>query len=816
MVSKISELVPEQLRCICNPDQFEFDNLEEVPPLEEMIGQERAVGAIEFGVGIKSDGFNIYALGPVGVGRTSAVRNFLEPRAKAMPIPDDWCYIHNFSEPHKPKALRLSPGKAKEFKTDMEGLVNELRREIPRVLESDAYENERNQVLQDLQDKRSTLFVELDEKTRKRGFALQQNPSGIFVLPIVDGQVLTSEQYVHLSQEVRQRIEEDGQSLQRDLNQTMRSVRELERQTRKNLENLERQAVVFAVGHLIEELKEKFSDSPDIVNYLDDIQEDVITHVQDFMTSPETQLQVGFPNIRQRVSLERYQVNVVVDNSATTGAPVVEESNPTYANLIGRIERRAEFGTLITDFTMIKPAALHRANGGYLIVESLPILRNPFAWNALKRSLKNREVKVSDIGEEFSYISTVTLEPEPIPLNVKVILIGDPHLYYLLYSYDEDFRELFKIKADFNTYIDRTEDNMRKYAQFISGRCKEEGLRHFDKSGIARIIEYSAELTGDQTKLSTRFADICDIIKEAIFWAERNNRDLVAKEDVQKAIDAKIYRANRIEEQIQKMIEDGTIFIDTEGEVVGQVNGLSVMSLGDYTFGKPSRITARTYMGSAGVINIEREVKMSGPIHNKGVMILSGYLNGKYGQNRPVSMSASIGFEQLYEGVEGDSASSTELYALLSSLSASPIKQGIAVTGSVNQRGDIQPIGGVTEKIGGFFDVCKAKGLTGEQGVIIPSSNVKNLMLREEIVETVRQGKFHIYPVNTIDEGIEILTGREAGELQADGTYPEGTVNWAMEKRLRELSEKWKEYQKKEPEASQKRKKEVKEEEKEQ
>jgi len=490
-----------------------------------------------------------------------------------------------------------------------------------------------------------------------------------------------------------------------------------------------------------------------------------------------------------------------VDNSSTQGAPVIVESNPTLQNLIGRVERQAQFGMLTTNFNMIKPGALHRANGGYLIIEADHVLRNPFAYDALKHAIKDRQIKISDISEMLSLISTAALEPEPIPLNVKVIIIGHPMIYYALYNLDEEFPELFKVKADFNVWMDRTDENVQMYAQFLAARCREQGFKHFDKSGIARTVEYGSELVGDQTKLSTRFATLCDIAKEANYWAKKKGSNFIRREDVQQAIDAKNRRANRVEEHLQEMIVQGDIYIDTEGEVVGQVNGLSVMSLGDYMFGKPSRITARTYVGRGGVINIEREVRMSGPIHNKGVLILVGYLNGKYGMNKPISLSASLGFEQLYEGVEGDSASSTELYALLSSLSGFPIKQGLAVTGSVNQRGEVQPIGGATQKIEGFFDVCKAKGLTGEQGVLIPKPNIKNLVLRDEIVQAVREGKFHIYPVETIDQGIEILTGKEVGELQPDGTYPEATINHAVDKRLSEFAECWKEFQQKGEEA---------------
>jgi len=469
---------------------------------------------------------------------------------------------------------------------------------------------------------------------------------------------------------------------------------------------------------------------------------------------------------------------------------VVVETNPTYHNLIGRIEHRVEFGALVTDFTMIKAGALHRANGGYLVVEAKRLLNNPLAWDALKRAMSNGEMRIEEMGEEKRPIASATLEPQPIPLDVKVILIGDPYLYYFLYDADEDFRELFKVKADFESQMERNEKSIRNYALFIGERCRQEGLRHFDLTGVARVVEYGSRLVEDQEKLSTRFADIADIVRESAFWATRNDHKLVTANDVQRALDERTHRSNRVKENMLEATQRGFLYVDTTGRVIGQVNGLSILSVGDYEFGKPSRITATTFKGKAGLVHIDREVKMTGPIHDKGSLILTGYLGGKYAQENALTLSASIVFEQAYEGVEGDSASSTELYALLSSLSGVPIRQGIAVTGSVDQHGEIQPVGGINPKLEGFFDVCKARGLTGEQGVIIPASNVKNLMLREDIVSAVGSGQFHIYPVRTVDDGISILTKCEAGELQEDGTYPEGSINYLVGQKLEQLGEK--------------------------
>jgi lon-related putative ATP-dependent protease len=537
-----------------------------------------------------------------------------------------------------------------------------------------------------------------------------------------------------------------------------------------------------------------------VISYLEDVQKDVVDNIHDF-----TQQKSGNNNNGQRKvlgmtipvgqpSFNKYKVNLIVDNSKTEGAPLIVEHNPTYPNLIGRIDRQVRFGALTTDFTMIKAGAIHKANGGFLIVDAESLLRKFLSWEGLKRVIEDKEVRISEVAQELSLFSTVSVEPEPIPADLKIILIGSPFIYYILHALDKDFQKQFKVMADFDTQMERTEENAYQYAKFICARCIDEDLLHFQNSAVAKVVEHSSELVGDREKLSTRFIDIVDIVREASYWAGQKGKDRVYAEDVKQAIEEKIYRSNRIEKRIQELIEEDTIMVDTEGAIAGQVNGLSITQLGDHIFGRPSRITARTSLGNDGVVNIEREAKMSGRIHDKGVLILSGYMNGKYAKDKPISLSASICFEQSYSGVEGDSASSTELYALLSSISDIPLKQNIAVTGSVNQRGEIQPIGGVSQKIAGFFDICEAKGLAGDQGVMIPEKNIKNLMLREDIVEAVEEGKFHIYPVSTIDQGIEVLTGTEAGEVQEDGTYPEGTVNCIVDTRLREMAEKLKQY----------------------
>jgi lon-related putative ATP-dependent protease len=792
IMENTNRVKPEQLRKACNESIFDFSDTSSVPEAEDVIGQDRAVEAVEFGMGVDGSGYNIYALGPVGVGRTYTIKRFVEARAREKPVPDDWCYVHNFADPQRPKYLRFAPGKGKAFRADMENLVSELKNAIRQALRKEKFELERNALMQKVQTEQTEMFSELEKRVKEAGFSLQRSHAGFNILPVRDGKPFSSEDFGELPEKERHRIEERAEGLQQDLQRTLHAVRELETKGANRIRDMERNTVLFSIEYHINALRNKY-DIPAVSAYLDALKEDVVSNPGNILASSDDSEQKppGPAAMMQAFSADRYKVNLIVDNSETPGAPVVIETNPTLQNLIGKVERQAHFGMLTTNFNLIKSGALHRANGGFLILEAEYLLRNMPAYMALKRAFKDGNIRIYDLSEIVGAISTTALEPEPVPLDVKVIVIGNPQIYYLLYGMDEEFHEFFKVKAEFNLFMDRTGENERLYARFLASRCREDGLCNFDKSGVARVVEYGSELAGDQTKLSTRFSDIFDLAREAAYWSRKNGNGLIRREHVQQAIDAKIRRSNRVEELIKQLIERGDIFIDTDGEAVGQVNGLSIISLGDYLFGRPSRITARTYIGRGGVVNIEREVKMSGPIHNKGVMILSGYLNGKYGRKTPLSLSASIGFEQLYEGVEGDSASSAELYALLSSLSGFPLRQDIAVTGSVNQRGDIQPIGGVTQKIEGFFDVCKAKGLTGRQGVIIPKTNIKNLMLRDEVVQAAAEGTFSIFAVATIDEGIEILTGKDVGALRDDGTYPEGTVNYAVEQRLREFTEEW-------------------------
>jgi lon-related putative ATP-dependent protease len=742
--------------------------------------------------------------GPPGTGKTTAVRRFLEEVARGKDVPPDWCYVNDFRDPYRPNALRLPPGKGREFQKDVKSLVDGVRREIPRVFESDQYAAKREETVQGFQGQRQELLSQMGEKAQEEGFLLQMSPMGLLIIPVMEGKPVSEEEFMALSQEVKEEVLRKREGLQEELKRVMRQLTGLEKKANEALQKLDQEVALYAVGPSVNELSEKYKDFPEVVAYLKEVQDDMVENLSQFRKEAEAQPIPPFaaPGAAE-LPFRKYEVNVVVDNSRLEGAPVIMELNPTYNNLFGRIEKEAQFGALITDFTMIRGGSLHRANGGYLVLPTEEVLRNLFSWDSLKRALRNKEIAVEEAGERLGFITTKSLNPEPILLEAKIVLIGQPMLYYLLYDLDEDFSELFKVKADFDTRMDRTDENIRDYVAFVCTLCSEEGVKHLDASALARVIEHSSRLAEDQEKLSARFGEIADIIREAGFYATQDNSSYVTAAHVQKAIEEKFYRSNLIQEMVNEMIERGSIIIDAVGQEVGQVNGLSVSGLGDISFGRPSRITASIGLGQAGLIDIEREAKLGGPIHTKGVMILSGYLTDKYAQDKPISLSARLVFEQSYSGVEGDSASSTELYALLSSLSGLPIKQGIAVTGSVNQKGEVQAIGGVNEKIEGFFETCQAKGLTGEQGVLIPETNVQNLMLKEEVVEAVREGKFHIWSVKSVDEGIEILTGVKAGVRKEDGTFEEDSVNDQVDKRLRELAEKMRDFGKEEKDVGQ-------------
>lgn len=788
VVRDLCRLPVEKLRWTCDPDQFDFDTTADLPELADAVGQERALRSIEFGLGVRETGFNLYISGQTGTGRTSTIRNLLRQRAKDEPTPDDWVYVYNFKDADSPISLSLPAGRGSELAADMKELVEAYKKDIPKALESKEYESRRNEILEQYQNQSNQLFETLETESEEHGFALQRTVSGLVIVPQKDGHNFTQEEYEALTDEERNTLEEQGKLLTERLNDVLRQVRENEKSTKESLAQADRELGLSCLGHRLDPLREKYAGLEKVLAYLEAVQEDILKNLEDFKPQPNQPQIPGLKIPRQEPSFERYEVNLLVDHKETEGAPIVFESNPTYNNLFGRIEHVMQYGGVaVTDFTMIKAGALHRANGGYLVIDAREVLINPFVWDSLKRCIRTAEIRIEDVLEQYRFMTMVSLKPEPVPLSAKIILVGTPWIYYLLYYLDPDYRKFFKVKAEFDSRVARTPEVVREYALFVATICREKQLLHFDRSGIACLLEYTARMVEDQQKLSSRFMEIADFVREASFWAERDGHGVISCDDVRRAAEEQLYRVNRIEERMQELFEDGTIMVDTEGSVVGQINGLSVISLGDHTFGRPSRITARTWLGQAGMVNVEREVKLSGPIHDKGVLILTGYLGGMFARSHPLSLSASICFEQNYEGVEGDSASSTELYALLSALSGIPLRQGIAVTGSVNQRGKIQPIGGVNHKIEGFYAVCKAKGLTGEQGVLIPKSNERHLMLKEEVVEEIAAGRFHVWSIETIEQGIELLTGVPAGQADKNGRFRKDTVFYAVDQTLKKM-----------------------------
>jgi lon-related putative ATP-dependent protease len=807
MADKVFEEVSlEQLRWKCDPNTLPFETTEAIQPCEEIIGQDRAIEAIRVGLDINSIGYNIFVTGLAGTGRFTTIKCVLEEMNVKGNIPNDLCYVNNFKNPDMPHMFSLPAGQGNAFKKEMETFIETLKKKIPLIFENETYLNKKKEVVEKYRNKQAEMFREFEKRVNKEGFALVQIQMGPYsrpgILPVVEGNPVNVEQLETMveedkfSKEELEKVKEKQAELISELENIFKETRKSEKGVKEELTALDNEVISPAVKDMISDIKEKF-DYEKVHRYLDEVQEDILANLHRFREREETPTPPlpGLVLPQPVDTFPEYQVNVLVDNSETKGAPIIVETTPNYRNLFGTLERVIErSGIWKTDFSHVKAGSFLRANGGYLIFNALDALIEPGVWPALKRTLKNQIIEIQTY-DPFYFFSTSALKPEPIECNTKVIMIGDGQIYYLLYSLDDDFKKIFKIKADFDSVTNKDSEKIQQYATFIRKICDEDKLKPFDRTGIAAVVEYGVRMAGRQKKLSTRFHLIADLVREANYWAMKDGSNVVTENHVDKAIEKKIHRVNLIEEKIQEMIDDGTIMIDSDGMVIGQVNGLSVYSFGDHTFGKPSRITAKTSMGKAGIINIEREVEMSGPIHNKGVYILAGYLRDKYAQDKPITMSASICFEQSYSGVEGDSASSTELYALLSSLSGLPLRQDIAVTGSVNQKGEVQPIGGVNEKIEGFFDVCKAKGLTGKQGVMIPHLNVGDLMLRKDVVEAVKEGKFHIYPVKSINRGIEILTGVEGGESLDGGKFKEGTVNDLVDKKLRELGMKIKEFE---------------------
>ncbi|MFA5054563.1 MAG: AAA family ATPase [Dehalococcoidia bacterium] len=802
MKPKQYEVPVEKLRWKCDPGIFEFECTKELSPLGEFIGQERAAKAIEFGLNMSDDGYNIYVAGLTGTGKTTMVKTYIEKLIEEketrgeMPVIEDWCYLYNFREPDQPQIVSLPQGKGKEFRDDMNQLLNRARKEMRRAFTSDEYKEQKEKVMEESQTLQKQVFESVSEEARQQDFALKVGPAGPTLIPTVNGHPMEEKQFNALSENAKKELNNKHDELIKKLQSGIEQVADLQKQTAERLQKLDKDIGEFTISRLINMLLITYQEQSKISKFLYELKRYTLDNIDLFKDGEEPAPTVlGMP-VNQAATGKNpflpFQVNVFVDNSEVKGPPVVIESNPNFGNLFGMIERRFLLGGYVSDHTMIKPGALSKANGGYLLLSAYDIAINSIAWFALKRAIKNREVRIEDPFEQFGLFAPQGMRPEPMPVKIKIILIGESFIYHLLSMHDEDFWEIFRVKADFDYEIDKTEKNMKDYAAFIAVCCEECGTKHFDPAGVARMIEYSSRMVSDQEKMSSRFAFIKQLIQESDYWASRDGDKLITDKHVAKAIEERIFRHNLADEKIRDMINRGEIMIDIAGEETGQVNGLSIYSLGDIAFGKPSRITASTFMGRGGVINIERESEMSGPIHNKGVMILSGYLGWRYAQDKPLSLSASLCFEQSYEGVDGDSASSAELYAILSSIAEVPIRQGIAVTGSVNQKGQIQPIGGVNLKIEGFFRVCQAQGLTGEQGVLIPGQNIRNLMLKEDVVQTVKDGKFHIYTAKTVDEGMEILTGLPSGVRKKDGTYPKGTINYLVDKKLKGMTEKLK------------------------
>jgi lon-related putative ATP-dependent protease len=765
-----------------------FESTEEVEPLAGTIGQARALEALDYGLDTSAHGFNVFVAGTPGSGRLTTILDLLRVRAPSVPTPDDWVYVHNFSNPDRPRAIALPAGRGSAFAHDMDAFLGAATSEIPRAFESEEYEERRGQISGEVSSERQRLEEELERYAAERDIALQATVTGVISIPLVHGKPITREDFEALPEEQRHRVTEASSEVEQETARHIHRMHQLEKEAARRVLELDREVALFATDRLFRDLEESYREQAQVLAYLGDVKTDLLAHLDDFPDGERVQL--PFPGNLGSADHRRFRVNVFVDHDPVTGVPVVVEHNPTYYNLVGRIEYRASFGAMSTDFREIKSGALHRANGGYLILDALDVLRHPFAWEALKRALRAREARIENLGEEFSAVPSASLRPEPIPLGLKVVLLGSPYLFQLLYSLDDDFHELFKVKAEFGPELDWTVSSERSYAAFVSRCVRDHGLPHFSRGAVARVIEYGARLRENRRKLSTRLLDISDLISEAGYWAKRAGHPLVQQEDVEVAVRKKQYRSSLLEERVQELIRDGTLVIETKGAMVGQVNGLAILDLGEYAFGRPTRVSAQVALGRGRIESIEREIELSGPIHSKGFMISAGYLASTYAQEQPLALSATLTFEQSYDEIEGDSASSTELYALLSALSGLPLDQGIAVTGSVDQHGTVQAVGGVNHKIEGFYATCKARGLNGRQGVIIPRANVPNLMLDAEVVAAVRDKRFHVFAVSSIDEGVELLTGCAAGRRRKDGSFPEGSVHALVAARLAAYAEK--------------------------
>ena len=804
----IDALSPDALRQRFDPSAFDFDTTEDLPAETEVVGQDRAVEALDFGMNIDAEGYNVFALGPTGTGRRELVQHLLEDQADAEETPPDLCYVNNFEDEREPTALQLPAGRGCELKEDVDALIEDLQTALPGTFESEEYQSRREMIQEEVREGQERALEDLQERAREDNIALIRTPQGFVFTPIRDGEVVPPEEVDSMPDEEREAVQEKIQGYQDELQDLLQKVPEHQREARQRIEELNEEMATLVVDDLIDELRDEYADLDGVLAFLDSVRNDLIENVDFFVQAAQQGPTPGQQGPQQQLMQQqgqqgggqqapapdgafwrRYRVNLIVDHEDTDGAPVVYEDNPNYQNLVGQVEQIAQMGALVTDFNLIRPGALHKANGGYLIVEARQLLTQPYAWEGLKRALQNAEIQIESPGQALGLIRTLTLEPEAVPLDVKIVVVGERMLYYLLDALDPDMDRLFKVMADFDDQVDRTEVQESAYADLIATTVANHDLKSFDASAVARVFERSLRMVSDTEKLSAKVESIRDLLVEADHWAQDEGADTVTDEHVQQAIDAQIYRADRLRDRVQESIEREKVYIDTEGTTVGQINGLSYLEVGGFSFGKPNRITARVRLGEGEIVDIEREAALGGPLHSKGVLILSGFLEGRFAQQYPLSLSARLVFEQSYGGIDGDSASSAELYTLLSALAEVPLKQTLAVTGSVNQRGVVQPIGGVNEKIEGFFDVCKERGLTGDQGVLIPASNTDNLMLRPDVVAAVEAGDFHVYPVETVDQGIERLTGVEAGTRDEQGAFPDDTINGRVEARLREFAD---------------------------
>ena len=789
---KKNELNYQDLKYTCNTDMLNFNTTAELEPIQTGIGQDRGIKALEFGIQVDVKGYNIYIEGPSGVGKTMYTKNYLNKISSKKKVPSDWCYIYNFDNPNEPISVSLPAGQGKEFKDSMDGFIKEIKKDIKKTFNADDFEKEKALIKQEFEEKRTSLLNKLNEDALKYNFHVKSSQNGIYMMPIVNGKIVEEEEFEKLDDETKQDYENKSTIVQEQIMNVIGQIKEIERASDKRISEWQSNIALLTVNVHINYLKSKYKRNKKINKFLNDVKTDVLKNVSYFLEEDKNEHQSQMPMnpaMKKTDPSLNYRVNLFIDNSHSEGAPVIMDSNYSYNNIFGFLEYENYYGSLKTDHTMLKPGLLHQANGGYIIFQAKDLLANPACYEALKKALRVKEISIENANEQRASMVMISLKPEPIPLSLKVILIGNSSIYQTLLAMDSDFRKLFKIKVEFEDDAPITKENLNKLACIVHGFCEHSELPHLDKKAMARLIEYASKLAGSHSKISTRFDDLIQIVGEAATWAKISKSKVITEDFINKALEEQINRVKKYDTKYMEMIQNHSLLIDTSGFEIGTLNGLTIMTIGDYTFGKPAKITVNTYTGKNGVVNIEREVEISGPSHSKGVLILTGYLGEMFAQDIPLCLTASICFEQLYNGVDGDSASSTELYGLLSSLSGIPINQAIAVTGSVNQKGQIQPIGGVNEKIEGYFQICKMRGLTGEHGVMIPIQNVDNLQLSDEIIEAVKNKLFHIYSVSTIEEGIEVLTGVPAGKKDSTGHFPAGTVNYLVYEKLKKYAE---------------------------